>query len=134
MNEEEPFEEILQKPLDKKIRTHYLNLGQGTIVTTEDRVRLCLQNAIDRLGAKRAWWTPSALLVTLLLALTTAEFKEQFAISAATWQAFFLFLALFSLIWTVVAIWKAKGVKISVESIVSEIKQPTANKESTKNH
>ena len=134
MNEEEPFEEILQKPLDKKIRTHYLNLGQGTIVTTEDRVQLCLQNAIDRLDAKRKWWTPSALLVTLVLALTTAEFKEQFAISAATWQAFFLFLALSSLIWTVMAIWKAKGVKVSVESIVSEIKQPTANKESTKNH
>ena len=123
MNEEEPFEEILQKPLDKKIRTHYLNLGQGTIVTTEDRVRLCLQNAIDSLGAKRAWWTPSALLVTLTIALTTAEFKDQFAIPAATWEAIFLLSAAASLIWTVGSIWKAIRVKVSVESTVSCIKQ-----------
>ena len=123
MNEEEPFEEILQKPLDKKIRTHYLNLGQGTIVTTEDRVRLCLQNAIDSLGAKRAWWTPSALLVTLTIALTTTKFKDQFDIPAATWHAFFLLFVVVTVLWTVVAIWKATRVKVSVESTVSCIKQ-----------
>ena len=124
MNEEEKFEETLQRPLDQKLREHLSNLGQGTIFTTEDRVRLCLQNAIDSLGAKRAWWTPSALLVTLILALTTTEFKDQFAIPSATWHAFFLLLVVVTVLWTAVAIWKATRVKVSVESIVSCIKQP----------
>ena len=123
MNEEEKFEETLQRPLDQKLREHLSNLGQGTIFTTEDRIQLCLHKNIDRLDVKRKWWTPLGLSVSLLLALTTAEFKDQFAIPAATWHAFFLFSALFSLIWTVRAIWKAKGIKVSVESIVSCIKQ-----------
>ena len=133
MNEEEKFEEAIQQRFYQTSKIHW-NLESVFIITTEDKLRLCLHKNIDRLDVKRKWWTPLVLFVSLLLALTTAEFKEQFTISAATWQAFFLFLALFSLIWTVMAIWKAKGVKVSVESIVSEIKQPTANKESTKNH
>ena len=122
MNEGEISEEILQQKLYQTNAIHW-NLEQVVIVTTEDKLRLCLQNAIDRLGAKRAWWTPSALLVTLTVAQTTAEFKDQLGVSAATWQAVFLLLALVSLIWTVWAVWKATRVKVSVESIVSEIKQ-----------
>ena len=122
MNEEETFVEVLQQEFlqAKKI---YRNLEQVVIVTTEDKLRLCLHKSIDRLGTKREWWTPVALLVTLVLALTTAEFKDRFAFPAATWQAFFLLLTVASLIWTFVAIWKAIRVKVSVESIVSEIKQ-----------
>ena len=122
MNEGEISEETLQQKLYQTNTIHW-NLEQVVIVTTEDKLRLCLQNAIDRLGAKREWWTPSALLVTLILALTTTEFKDQFAIPAATWHAFFLFLVIGTVLWTVVAIWKATRVKVSVESIVSEIKQ-----------
>ena len=122
MNEEEIFEEVLQQEFlqAKKI---YRNLEQVVIVTTEDKLRLCLYKAIDNLDAKREWLTPVALLVTLVLTLTTAEFKDQFTIPAATWEAFFLLLTVASFIWTGVALWKASKVKVSVESIVSEIKQ-----------
>lgn len=131
MNEEEILEALQQEFYQtNKI---YCNLEPVFIITTEDKLRLCLQNAIDLLGTKREWWTPSALLVTLVLALTTAEFKEKFVFPAATWQAFFLLLVLVSLIWTAKAIWKATRVEVSVESIVSEIKQlPIENKKSTK--
>ena len=132
MNEEEKFEEAIQQKFYQTSKIHW-NLESVFIITTEDKLRLCLHKNIDRLNVKRKWWTPLALFVSLLLALTTAEFKEQFTIPAATWQAFFLLLAVVSLIWTVMAIWKAKGVKVSVESIVSEIKQPpTEDKKSTK--
>ena len=122
MNEDETFVEVLQQEFlqAKKI---YRNLEQVVIVTTEDKLRLCLHKAIGNLGTKREWWTPVALLVTLVLTLTTAEFKDRFAIPAATWRAFFLLLTVISFIWTVVALWKAVRVKVSVESIVSEIKQ-----------
>ena len=123
MNEEEKFAEALQKFHQGNKIHWYLNLEQVGIAITEDRLRLCLHKAIGNLGTKREWWTPVALLVTLVLALTTAEFKDRFAFSAATWQAFFLFLTAISLGWTIVAIYKAVRVKVSVESIVSEIKQ-----------
>ena len=122
MNEGETFEETLHQQVRQTNTVHW-NLEQDTIITTEDKIRLCLHKNINRLDAKRRWWTPSALLVTLVLALTTAEFKDQFTLPAAVWQAFFLVLAVVSLIWTVMAIWKATRVKVSVESIVSEIKQ-----------
>ena len=122
MNEGEISEETLQQKLYQTNTIHW-NLEQVVIVTTEDKLRLCLQNAIDRLGAKREWWTPSALLVTLILALTTTEFKDQFDIPAATWLAIFLIAAAVTFLWTIKAIWKATRVKVSIESIVSEIKQ-----------
>ena len=132
MNEEEKFEETLQKPLDQKLRKHLSNLGQGTIFTTEDRIQLCLQNAIDRLKAKGECWTPLALSATLILTLTTAEFKDLF-IPSETWLAIFLIATAASLIWTGRAIWKAIQVKVSVESIISCIKQqPPEDKKSTK--
>ena len=121
MNEEEKFAEALQK-LHQANKIHW-NLEQVAIVTTEDKLRLCLLKAIDRLDAKRKWWTPVALLLTLVLALTTTEFKDQLAIPAATWHAIFLILAGVSLIWTGVAIWKATRVEVSVDLIVAEIKQ-----------
>ncbi len=123
MNEKEKFAEALQK-LQEANKIHW-NLEQVVIVTTEDKLQLYLQNAIDNLGTKREWWTPVALLVTLVLTLTTADFKDQFAIPAATWQAFFLLLTVASFIWTGVAIWKTTRVDVSVESILAEIKQPS---------
>ncbi len=123
MNEEEKFKEPSQKfHQEYEIRWHS-NLDQVGIAITEDRLKLCLHRAIGNLGTKREWWTPVALLVTLVLTLTTAEFKDQLAIPAATWQAFFLLLTVASSIWTIVAIWKATRVEVSVESILAEIKQ-----------
>ena len=118
---EEIVEGALQQRLSQINKIHW-NLEQVVIITTEDKLRLCLQNAMDRLGTKREWWTPSALLATLILTLTTAEFKDLF-IPSETWLAIFLTATVVSLIWTGRAIWKAIQVKVSVESIVSEIKQ-----------
>ncbi len=122
MREKETFEETLQQQFRQSYKIHW-NLEQDVIVTTEDRLKLCLHKAIGNLGTKREWWTPVALLVTLVLTLTTADFKDRFAIPAATWHAFFLLLTLGSLVWSIVAICKAFKVKVSVESIVLEIKQ-----------
>ena len=127
MNEEGTFAQELYQRF-RQTNTIHWNLEQVVIVTTEDKLRLCLQNAIDRLDAKWKWWTPLATLLTLVLALTTTEFKDQFTIPAATWQAIFLILTGASLIWAVVAIWRAIRVKISIESIVSEIKQQPTEK------
>ena len=121
MNEEETFEETLQK-FQQANKIHW-NLEQVVIVTTEDKLRLCLLKTIDRLDAKRKWWTPLSVFVTLVLTLTTTEFKDRFDIPAATWQAFFLLLTVASFIWAVVAIWKATRVEISIESILAEVKQ-----------
>ena len=130
MNEEEKFEETIQRKFNQTSKIHW-NLESVFIITTEDKLRLCLHKNIDRLDVKRKWATPSALLVSLLLALTTADFKDLFIPSEA-WLAIFLIAAVVSFFWTIKAIWKTIGVEVSVESIISEIKQPTANKESTK--
>ena len=127
MNEEDTLEEALRQKFHQTNKI-YWNLESAFIITTQDKLRLCLQNAIGRLDAKRKWWTPLATLLTLVLALTTTEFKDQFTIPAATWHAFFLILTGASLIWAVEAIWKAIRVKISIESIVSEIKQQPTEK------
>ena len=100
MNEEEKFEEAIQQKFYQTSKIHW-NLESVFIITTEDKLRLCLHKNIDRLDVKRKWWTPLALFVSLLLALTTAEFKEQFTIPAATWLAIFLIAAAVTFLWTI---------------------------------
>lgn len=123
MSEEETFEETLQKFHQGNKIHWYPNLEQVGIAITEDRLKLCLHKAIDRLDAKRRWWTPLSVFVTLVLTLTTTEFKDQFVFSAATWEAIFLISVVITFYLTIKAICKAVRVKVSVESIISEIKQ-----------
>ena len=53
MNEEETFQEIVRK--FQQINKIHWNLEQNVIITTEDKLKLCLYKAIDRLDAKRKW-------------------------------------------------------------------------------
>ena len=123
MNEEEKFKEPSQKfHQEYEIRWHS-NLDQVGIAITEDRLKLCLYKAIDRLDVKRKWWTPLSVFVTLVLALITTEFKDQFVFSPATWEAIFVISAGITFYLTIKAIWKATRVEVSVESILAEIKQ-----------
>ena len=116
------FEDAVRQKFRETSEVH-LNLEQVIIVTTEDKLRLCLLNAVDRLDVKRKWWTPLSVFATLILALTTTEFQDRFAISATTWQAVFLILATVTLIWSVVAVWQATRIEVSVKSIASELKR-----------
>jgi hypothetical protein len=78
------------------------NVGQQLIAVTKDRLELCLIHHRERLESRQRWLLPLGILVPIVLALLTADFKDGLGIRASTWQAVFLLLAAVSTIWTLI--------------------------------
>ena len=101
----------------------HLNLSQELIVTTEDKVRLCLQNHLQYTGEKRGWIAPLGILLTVTVSLVTTTFKDV-GLSAYTWQALFIIIGILSFMWLVWCTYQATKVK-TIEDLVRELKKPT---------
>jgi len=103
-----------------------VNVSQELIITTEDKVRLCLLQHLGRIEQRNGWITPLTLLLTIIVTLFSATFKD-FIISAATWNAIFIIVAFVTSIWLIFAAFKAiKSEKI--EDVINLLKKnPLSN-------
>jgi hypothetical protein len=99
----------------------YSNLQQEIIITTEDKVRICLMQHLERMAEKKAWLVPLGIFLTILVVFPTTTFHG-FLVSAETWQAIFLICGTTSLIWLVAAFWRATR-SSSLDDVVSAIKR-----------
>lgn len=81
-------------------RNVYKNTAQDIIVTTKDKLELVLLKTEKCLAKKNAWMTPLGLVVTCVLTLLTADFKE-FIISASVWKAIFIITTIICSIWLI---------------------------------
>jgi hypothetical protein len=99
----------------------HLNVSQEVIVTTEDKIRLCLSEHLGKMEKRKSWITPLGILLTIIVTLSTSNFIDKL-FKAATWQAVFVIAGVISLIWLIYAIKDAlKSEK--VEDIVAELKK-----------
>lgn len=118
----------VQDEFSEKLTVHK-NLGQDVIVTTVDKVRLCLLKNRDSISKKNEWLTPFSLFLSFATTLVAAEFRK-FIFEAAVWQALFIFAAGACLIWILLAskaAWQNRKAG-DVEGIVRELmaQQPNA--------
>jgi hypothetical protein len=115
----------IQKEFSEKLVIHK-NLGQEVIVTTVDKVRLCLIKNKELISAKKEWLTPLAIFLTLLTTLVAADFRE-FIFKSEVWYAIYLIGAVLSLAWLVCSSYNAiiNWRKGSIDSIVEEFKAKT---------
>ena len=99
----------------------HLNLSNEVIITTEDKVRLCLAEHLTRVEKKGAWVAPLGILIAIVVTLTTTTFKK-IIFSAETWEAIFIISALISFCWLIRAIiYSIKSEK--AEDIVDKLKK-----------
>lgn len=98
----------------------HFNVSQSFVITTEDKLRLCLNGHLGRLERKREWLTPFGLLLAIVTTLATTDFRA-FGLSAETWYAIFLMTGVVSFFWLV---WTLSLLKTSanVEDIIKELK------------
>jgi hypothetical protein len=99
----------------------HLNVREQYIVTTEDKVMLCLPQRLAVMEQRRQWVAPATTLVALVVAIVTSDFKD-LGVSRYTWQAVFMILTLLSgawLAWAVVRLWQAP----SINDVVHENKE-----------
>lgn len=116
--------EILKDGLQKmifnnsKVRS---TLGEIIIITTEDKIQLCLLKHLGDLEEKRGWITPFSLLITIIVTFLTTDFKDWW-FKKETWEAVFLLAGVFFLMWLLWATKKAWPIK-TVKDVLEEIKE-----------
>jgi len=106
--------------IQKTSRIH-LNLGQEFVLTTDDKIRLCLNKHLSRVEKRNAWITPLGVLLTIIIVFPTTTFQP-FVCSAETWEAVFIVSGVICLGWLVRAIWQSR-VATSIDSVIDEIKR-----------
>ena len=99
----------------------YLNVGQEFIVTTDDKIRLCLSDHLSRMEKRRAWITPLGILLTILIVFPTTTFRA-FIFSAETWQAIFIICAVVLFGWLLHSVLQAR-VSTSIDDVMADIKR-----------
>lgn len=119
---ESKFSQSFASDYIEQTRVH-LNFNQNVVITTEDRIELCLRNHLESISSTRAWITPVSLFVAFLTTLSTSTFKDALFLPAATWHALFLLLSIASAVWSIVAIMRAVRSKSSLRCLLNEIKQ-----------
>ena len=99
----------------------YLNVAQGVIVITEDKVRLCLLKHLSQLEARRGWIAPAGILLTIITTFATTTFRD-FMLNSDTWKAIFIIAGLLVAAWLIKAIIVALR-SPSIEDVVAEMKR-----------
>jgi hypothetical protein len=117
---------IVKQMLDIEV---FPNLNQQVIMTTEDRLRICLITNLKKAEKKHDWVAPFGLLVAIVTTFTTASFKN-FGLSAQTWEAIFIVGGIASVVWLIITVRHA-FVKMNLEKIIAEIKTTPKSSENT---
>jgi len=99
----------------------YSNLGQEIIISTEDKIRLCLIEHLSRMEKRKAWVTPLGILLTILIVFPTTTFRDFIFLSADSWKAIFVLGCLLSAVWLIKSLWEGR-VSSSLTDVVKSIK------------
>jgi hypothetical protein len=99
----------------------HMNVSQELIVTTEDKIRLSLNEHLKKMEKKKGWITPLGMLISFTLILITAGFKDT-GLDAATWKAVFIIADVIAFGWLVYAI-KESLSSVKIEDIIDELKK-----------
>ena len=99
----------------------HLNLGQEFVLTTDDKIRLCLNKHLSRVEKQNAWITPLGILLTIIIVFPTTQFQS-FVFSAETWEAIFIVVCAICFGWLVRTRWQSR-VSTSIDDVMNEIKR-----------
>ncbi len=119
-----------EKEFSEKLTIHK-NLNQEVVVTTVDKVRLCLMKNRDCLTAKNEWLTPLGIFLALLTTLVAAEFRN-FIFDPNVWTSIYVIGTILSLFWLLRSGYNAYKNRNSgsIDFIVNEMKSQTVSDES----
>jgi len=122
------LQEPPSNPLDRELLVKqfisidqiHVNVTQAVIVTTEDKVELCLNRHMKQLESRQAWVAPFGILLALGTTLLTSSFKD-FILPAQAWHALFILAGIGSLVWLVASVLRARGA-VGVSDVINDLK------------
>lgn len=112
----------------------FKNFNQEFIVTTVDKVKLCLIKHKQSLKAQIQWVAPLGIFIALLTALLTSSFNNTvLGQEPEVWKSLFLISTVGSFVWFIYEL--IKTIKINrkgegkIENIIIELKKSTNKNE-----
>jgi hypothetical protein len=99
----------------------HVNLGQQMIITTEDRLRLCLKEMSESTKHRWEWQVPAGILVTELATCVTSSFHDAIGVSGQQWEGVFRALTFVTALWLLVALLRALR-PASADALVNKLK------------
>ena len=100
----------------------HANVAQDLIITTKDRLKLCLIEHRELQQIKQAWAVPLGILAPIVLTLVTADFKRMLGIEGDTWRAIFIVFGAISLFWLVRdAVRAFRKPAVGIDAIIEEL-------------
>lgn len=130
MNSANFGQELLTQELVTFEKIH-VNVSQTLIITTEDRLNLWLTDVLAHQGKQSDWIAPLGLVIAVTLTLSTTTFRD-FLFPAATWNAVFLLVELWSAIWLIATLRHLRRpLVISAEIAKLKSFSPTQQQETT---
>lgn len=112
---------IDQQFAQKMIRRVDTNLDTDIFITTVDKAKLCLKDALQKMEDQKAWITPAGILITLLLVFTTCSFHDFLYLTKDFWHAFYVIVAVIMGIWIVRSLIRIKKCP-TVDDVISELR------------
>ena len=100
------------------------NVSQVIITTTEDKMKIILNEYQDTQINSKYWATPLGIFITLITTLTTST-SNNFLLPKAYWESVYVtgvLIALFFLIRSGIKSWKAWRKPMSIEDVIDRIK------------
>jgi hypothetical protein len=110
MNNANPQEKTSEIQLDQELlknSTIHKNVGQEFVITTVDKVKLCLREHKEILTSRMEWLAPLGVFLALLTTLVAADFKDAFSLSKQDWRAIFIVGTIVSFLWLLRCIYRA---------------------------
>jgi hypothetical protein len=118
---------VAELKLDKELlrgSVVHTNVGQEVMVTTGDKLRLCLRDHADALRSKTEWQTPAGMFIAFVATLVASDFKKFLELSADFWRAIFTGGAVLSGFWLLRSLCRLlKYRNRDIESIIRQLKE-----------
>lgn len=93
--------------------------SQQYIITTSDRLKLCLLENLKKAEKKHDWVAPFGVFLAIGTTFVTTTFRD-WVLPAKAWEGIFLLLGIASIFWCVVSL-KSALYKIDIDIIIKEI-------------
>lgn len=101
----------------------HINVSQDVLITTEDKVKLCLSDHLAVIEKKNSWQAPAGIFFTILTTLlTTTSFRNFFILNADQWKVAYIFGLIISLIWSLNTLKYIRN-SSTIQDVVNAIKK-----------
>jgi hypothetical protein len=97
-----------------------VNLQQQVLITTEDKIRLCLGANLAKMERRKDWIAPLGVVVAIVATLVSADFKSSLSLEGGTWKAIFIVALVLAVGWLVRCL-RMAGASPSLDKIIVEL-------------